>query len=82
MHLDDYKATTKVLHMVVPIVKFPARGYYCYNAYCQFSQQACTNFMQTYLYSFISTQFFILTTNFAYENMNILSDKIKMKNLL
>ena len=21
---------------------------FCYNAYCQFSQQACTNFMQTY----------------------------------
>ena len=33
------------------------------NAYCQFSQQACTNFMQTYLYSLISTHFFILTTN-------------------
>ena len=35
----------------------------CYNAYCQFSQQACTNFMQTYLHSFISTHFFVLTTN-------------------
>ena len=33
------------------------------NAYCQFSQQACTNFMQTYLYSLISTHLFILTTN-------------------
>ena len=33
------------------------------NAYCQFSQQACTNFMQTYLYSLLSTHFFILTTN-------------------
>ena len=33
------------------------------NAYCQFSQQACTNFMQTYLYLLISTHFFILTTN-------------------
>ena len=33
------------------------------NAYCQFSQQACTNFMQTYLYSSISTHLFILTTN-------------------
>ena len=31
--------------------------------HCQFSQQACTNFMQTYLYSLISTHFFILTTN-------------------
>ena len=30
------------------------------NAYCQFSQQACTNFMQIYLYSLISTHFFIL----------------------
>ena len=41
---------------------------YCYNAvspkYCQFPQQTCTNFMQTYLYSLISTHFFILTTNF------------------
>ena len=33
------------------------------NAYCQFSQQACTNFMQIYLYLLISTHFFILTTN-------------------
>ena len=33
------------------------------NDYCQFSQQACTNFMKTYLYSLISTSFFILTTN-------------------
>ena len=33
------------------------------NAYCQFSQQACTNFMQTYLYLLISTHFFILPTN-------------------
>ena len=33
------------------------------NAYCQFSQQASTNFMQIYLYSLISTHFFILTTN-------------------
>ena len=30
-------------------------------AYCQFSQQGCTNFMQTY--SLISTHFSILTTN-------------------
>ena len=44
---------------------------YCYNAgpfgdlhaYCQFSQQACTNFMQTYLHLLISTCFFILTIN-------------------
>ena len=47
---------------------------YCYNtvspkctcivdAYCQFSQRACTNFMQTHLYLLISTHFFILTTN-------------------
>ena len=33
------------------------------NAYCQFSQQECTNVMQTYLYSLISTHFFILTTS-------------------
>ena len=36
---------------------------YWYNAYCQFFQQACTNFMQIYLYSLISTHLFILTTN-------------------
>ena len=33
------------------------------NSCCQFSQQACTNFMQTYLYSLILTHFFILKTN-------------------
>ena len=49
-------------------------GQYCYNAvspegtcivnaYCQFLQQACTNFMKTYSYSLISTNFFILMTN-------------------
>ena len=31
--------------------------------YCQFSQQAYTNFMQTYLYLLISIHFFIQTTN-------------------
>ena len=36
---------------------------YCLNACCQSSQQACTIFMQTYLYLLISTHFFILTTN-------------------
>ena len=30
---------------------------------CQFSQHACTNFMQIYLYLLISTRFFILTSN-------------------
>ena len=38
-------------------------GHCIVNAYCQFPQQACTNFMQTYLYSLISTHIFILTTN-------------------
>ena len=41
----------------------PWKGTCIVNAYCQFSQQACTNFMQTYLYSLISTHLFILTTN-------------------
>ena len=39
------------------------RGHCIVNAYCQFSQQACTNFIQTYWYLLISTHFFILTTN-------------------
>ena len=39
------------------------------NAYCQFSQQACTNFIQTYLYLLIPTHFFILTTNLHYSNI-------------
>ena len=42
------------------------------NAYCQFSQQACTNFMQTYLYSLISTHFFILTTNLHWSVPNVI----------
>ena len=53
---------------------FKERDLHCYNAvspkgtcivnaYCQFSQQACTNFMQIYLHSLISTHFFILKTN-------------------
>ena len=37
------------------------------NAYCQFSQQTCTNFMETYLYSLISTHFFILMTNLHWQ---------------
>ena len=45
------------------ICKLIQSGEYCYNAYCQFSQQACTNFMQTYLYLLISTHFFVQTTN-------------------
>ena len=40
------------------------------NAYCQFSQQVCTNFMQIYLYSLISTRFFILTTNLHWQMTN------------
>ena len=35
------------------------------NAYCQFSQQACPNFMQTYLYSLISAHFFYNNDQFA-----------------
>ena len=45
-------------------------AYFCFyqnfantSLHCQFPQQVCTNFMQTYLYSLISTRFFILTTN-------------------
>ena len=38
-------------------------GHCIVNAYCRFYQQACTNFMQTYLYSLISTHFWLLTTN-------------------
>ena len=55
----------------------------CYNAYCQFSQQACTNFMQTYLYLLISTHFFILTTNLHwkilanYSQLNISQSQLK-----
>ena len=43
---------------------------YCYNAYCQFSQQVCTNLMQIYLYLLISTCFFILTTNLHWQMTN------------
>ena len=46
------------------------------NAYCQFSQQACTNFLQTYLYSKISTHFFILTTNLHWQIQKLLLKKL------
>ena len=46
------------------------------NAYCQFSQQACTNFLQTYLYSKISTHFFILTTNLHRQIQKLLLKKL------
>jgi hypothetical protein len=47
----------------IATMQCPRKGTCIVNAYCQFSQQACTNFMQTYLYLLISTHFFILTTN-------------------
>ena len=45
-------------------------------AYCQFSQEACTNFMQTYLYLLISTHFFILTTNLHWKILKAFFTKV------
>ena len=41
-----------------------------YNAYCQFSQQACTNFMQTYLYFLL---FLYINHQFALYNISPIS---------
>ena len=60
-----------IIHRIKRIYCYNAvspKGTCIVNAYCQFSQQACTNFMQTYLYSLISTHFFILTTNLHCSN--------------
>ena len=75
-HKISMKKWLKILQISKNVNLFPyiTTNLHCYNAvspkgtcivnaYCQFSQQACTNFMQTYLYLLISTHFFILTTN-------------------
>ena len=58
MSYIDYKlVTSSYMFCCMILLQFSV------TEYCQFSQQACTNFMQTYLDSLISTHFFILTTN-------------------
>ena len=68
--------TRPILATLQKVTWYVQSGEYCYNAvspkgtcsvnaYCQFSQQSCTNFMQIYFYSLISTHFCFMTYNKA-----------------
>ena len=60
--LNQKQAVNEKIDVLVPMPIYNA-NIRIVNAYCQFFQQACTNFMQTYLYLLISTHLFILMTN-------------------